>query len=191
MVKLKEGLVARFASLVVSPAPSYIHMSSASWTRGGGMFRSSLLSGLLQGGSGTFWATAVLIWWFPGFLHSCHLWASKSTIAQWWVELLQSGSKLWHDYFKISAQDLFCCRSLAAFCHRGPHSSPRSVSLHHMSCVLYCWESGVTFPLPAGRARPVLWLWCHQGAPVRVCVIMAVTHCLSLWQSTQSWKGAA
>lgn len=101
-----------------------IDISRALWTRGGGMFKVRLFSDLLQGRRGTLWVTAVLIWWFPGFLQFCHPQAVKSAIAQRWVELLQSGSKLWHDCFKMPAWASFCCWRPASFCPRGPYFTP-------------------------------------------------------------------
>lgn len=39
--------------------------------------------------------------------------------------------------------------------------------------LLHHWKSGVTFPLPVSKARQVSRLWCHRGAVIHVCDIMA------------------
>lgn len=60
------------------------------------------------------------------------------------------------------------------FVPEAPISPPCSVPLHCMYCLLHHWKSSMTFPLPVSKARWVSWLWCHQGALIHVCDILAV-----------------
>lgn len=145
------------------------------WTRGGGTFKVSLLSDLLQGRRGTLWVTAVLIWWFPGFYSSA---ARESSSLP-----LHSGG--WSFYRAAPSCDMIILKSQHGLCFvvgdwppfvtEAPISPPWSAPLHRTYCLLPCWKSGVLFPPPVRKARRVLWLWCHRGALIHnVCDITAV-----------------